>query len=83
MNKPIDITGGVDTHKDNHVAAALDHLVGFSEPRRSRQRGRATRHSWRGSGPSARSCPSVLKALAHGESDGPIPPAFSRLLDTR
>jgi transposase len=29
MNEPIDnITGGVDTHKDNHVAAALDPLGG-------------------------------------------------------
>ena len=29
MNEPIDnITGGGDTHKDNHVAAALDPLGG-------------------------------------------------------
>ncbi len=29
MNESINITGGVDTHKDNHVAAALDPLGGI------------------------------------------------------
>lgn len=28
MNQPNNFTGGVDTHKDNHVAAALDLLGG-------------------------------------------------------
>ena len=29
MNEPTHITGGVDTHKDSHVAAALDPLGGI------------------------------------------------------
>lgn len=69
MNKPIDITGGVDTHKDNHVAAALDPLGGILGTETFPATRKVTRHCCRGSGPSGRSCPSVLKEPAHGAPD--------------
>jgi hypothetical protein len=64
------ITGGVDTHADTHVAAALDPIGDCSECRSSRPRQPGTAAcsaGWAGSGPS--SCSRSMPHCIGGQAD--------------
>ena len=61
VEAPPSITGGLDTHLDVHVAAALDPLAGSSAPSPSQRTQLVIERSSRGSGSSARSPRSVSR----------------------
>jgi formylmethanofuran dehydrogenase subunit A len=58
------VTGGVDTHQDLHVAAALDQLGRVLGPSRSRPPSPATDSCWRGCVGTAASTRSASRAPA-------------------
>jgi len=79
QDEPRPVTGGVDTHKDVHVAAILDALGGSSPPRRSRRPATATGACSGGSSRRASSRQSASRGAARGApaSPGSSPSAAS------